>query len=57
MFFLPCEGGAFASEVDEQAGDRGVVFDPYMHVPGKAKESADVGKNFACWPVTDFVDF
>jgi len=53
MFFLPDEGGAFASEVDERLGDGGIIFDPYLHVAGDAQEGAGVGEIFARRPVSD----
>jgi len=53
MFFLPDEGGAFVSEVDERSGNGGIIFDPYSHVAGDAKEGPDVGEIFARRPVSD----
>ena len=56
MFFLPNEGHAFASEIDEWPSDGGEVLDPYAHVAGDAEEGMDVGEVFAVRPVADFGD-
>ena len=56
MFFLPDEGGAFVSEVDERSCDGGVVLDPYSHVASKTKEGANIGKGFALRPIADSQD-
>jgi len=56
VFFLPDEGGAFVSEVDERSCDGGVVLDPYSHVASKTKEGANIGKGFALRPIADSQD-
>jgi len=57
MFFLPCEGCTFPSEVDEWASDCRVVLDPNAHVSGKPEKGADIGEVFAVGPVVDFGNF
>ena len=56
MFFLPNEGHAFASEIDEWPSNGREVLDPYAHVAGNAEEGADIGEVFGFRPVADFGD-
>jgi len=53
MFFLPDEGGTFASKVDKRSYDGGVVLDPYSHIASKTKEGMNVRKGFALRPIAD----
>ena len=43
-------------EVNKQSSNRRVVLDPYVHIAGSAKESADVRQILAVWPVANLVD-
>jgi len=57
MFFLPCKGGTFASEVNKGASNRRVIFDPNLHIACNAKKGADVRKVLAVGPIADLGNF
>jgi len=57
VLLLPNEGGSLASEVYKWVYDGRVVFDPYPHITGKAKEGAYIGEVPTFMPVMDFGGF
>ncbi len=54
VFFVPCKGLVFASEVVKWVSNGLVVLDPNTHISHDTKESVDIGDVLAWWPVADF---